>query len=448
MPVRVVRAIGTGLGLVIAFLLLPGAVLGVGAVGFERYRYAPPDNPPTVGEISPPAHDPDRPTAVVVVSNGGANVADVLAPYEVLASTGAFNLYIVAPERRPVTLLGGLDVMPDLSFTDLDQKLGGSAPDVTVVPEMLVSEDHDRPVINWLRDTASKGLVLGVCSGARLLAAASLLDGRDATSHWYRMDEFGPDHPEVRWHRGVRYVDAGTVITTGGLLSSIDGTLRVVERLVTEQAAAEAASAVGWRYYSPGQPATMPISQITWSERMLHLLNVGFRSTTTTVGVAVSEGVGELELASAFGPYAEIRSARTLAIGPPVVRSKHGLTFLPRAGLDAVGSTDRLLVPGAAAAASHPRELDLAAEQSGVPVAYLHDQPGFAFDPALRLLATTTDEPTARWAAKILEYSPTDLTLSGSPLRWSDLLSPLALGVAGVAVVVGVTILIRRRRAR
>src|SRR5690606_32055638 len=212
-------------------------------------------------EISadPPAHDPGRPTAVVVVGNGGANVADVLAPYEVLAGTGAFNVYVVAPERRPVTLLGGLDVLPDLSFAELDRRLEGAAPDVTVVPELLVADRYDRPVIEWLRGTASRELVLAVCSGARLVAAAGLLDGREATSHWYRLNEFGPDHPEVRWRRGIRYVDAGPVITTGGLLSSVDGSLRVVERLVGQDAAAEAARRVGWPGYSPGRPAEMPI---------------------------------------------------------------------------------------------------------------------------------------------------------------------------------------------
>jgi len=61
-----------------------------------------------------PAHEAGKPTAVIVVGSEGANAADVLAPYEVLAATGAFNLYTVAPQRRPVPLTGGLDLVPDL----------------------------------------------------------------------------------------------------------------------------------------------------------------------------------------------------------------------------------------------------------------------------------------------------------------------------------------------
>jgi hypothetical protein len=49
---------------------------------------------------------------VILLGSEGANAADVLAPYEVLASTGAFNLYTVASQRQPVPLTGNLDLVP------------------------------------------------------------------------------------------------------------------------------------------------------------------------------------------------------------------------------------------------------------------------------------------------------------------------------------------------
>jgi hypothetical protein len=70
----------------------------------------------SVDAVAAPAHDPAKPTAVIVLSLHGTNVADVLAPYEVLAETGAFNLYTVAERREPVPMTGGVDVIPDLSF--------------------------------------------------------------------------------------------------------------------------------------------------------------------------------------------------------------------------------------------------------------------------------------------------------------------------------------------
>jgi transcriptional regulator GlxA family with amidase domain len=451
---RVVRTAGRGLVALLAFLLVPAGVCVAGASAYERSRYAQPEATTTtaaaVAAATPPAHDPSKPTAVVVVGNRGANVADTLVPYEVLATTGAFNVYTVAPERQLVPLLGGLDLVPDLSFAELHDRLGGSAPDVTIVPEMPSDESSDAMVTAWLRATAGDGLLLGVCTGARLLAEAGLLDGRPATSHWFRIGGLEERHPEVNWQRGLRYIDDGDVITTGGLLSSVDGALRVIERLVDSGAAAAAARAVGWRHYSPGTAATLPRSQLAPTDAMLHLLNTGFRANATNVGVVLTDGIGELELAAAFAPYAEVKAARTLAIaaGGGSIRSSHGLTFVPRAGLDAAGRVDRLVVPGAGAATNSAPEVAATASSAGVPVAYLHEQPGFAFDAGLRDIAGTMDVPTARWTAKILEYPAGELGLSGPGGPWAPVLSLLSLGLLGLAAALGAARLVRQARAR
>lgn len=85
---------------------------------------------------SPPEQDDTKPTAVVLMSNQGSEVTDVLAPYEVLSESGAFNVYAVAPEREAVPLKGGLDVLPQLSLRELDRHLEGANPEVIVVPAM------------------------------------------------------------------------------------------------------------------------------------------------------------------------------------------------------------------------------------------------------------------------------------------------------------------------
>jgi hypothetical protein len=183
---------------------------------------------------------------------------------------------------------------------------------------------------------------------------------------------------------------------------------------------------------------------------MLHLLNTGFRANATNVGVVLTDGIGELELAAAFAPYAEVKAARTLAIaaGGGSIRSSHGLTFVPRAGLDAAGRVDRLVVPGAGAATNSAPEVAATASSAGVPVAYLHEQPGFAFDAGLRDIAGTMDVPTARWTAKILEYPAGELGLSGPGGPWAPVLSLLSLGLLGLAAALGAARLVRQARAR
>lgn len=435
---------------ILALLLLPAAVGVVGGLSAARAQYAPLPGAPTTGAVAAPrTHDPAKPTAAVVIGANGGEVSDVLAPFEVLAVTNAFNVYTVAPERRPLPLTGGLHLIPDLTFAELDARLGApGAADVVVVPQMPdAGEPSTAPVTDWLRQQSAGGaLMVSVCAGARVLASAGLLDGHDATSHWARINGLTRDYPDVNWVRGTRYVDEGDVITTGGLLSNIDGTLRVVERLVSPDAARRTAAAVGWRYYSPGGPASIPV--LTFGpDAVLRPLNAAYRRTR--LGVMLTDDVGEIELASVFDTYnGQSYASRTVAVAASddVVSSRHGLQFVPTSDLHGVGDDlDRLVVPGALAA--RRQDPDLAAHARGehdLTPEYVHAEPGFPYEPALRDLARTVDLPTARWAAKLLEYPVDDLGLSGPAWPWPLTLLPLLLALTGLAVLAALARVLRR----
>ena len=99
----------------LAFILPPVlvAVVGVKSALSDRYEGPPVQaGVQAAGLPEPPKHDSDKPTAVVLLNNGGSEVTDVLAPYEVLSESGAFNVYAAAPKREAATLSGGLDVLP------------------------------------------------------------------------------------------------------------------------------------------------------------------------------------------------------------------------------------------------------------------------------------------------------------------------------------------------
>jgi putative intracellular protease/amidase len=425
--------------------------VAVAAVGIKRvvgtvYTARPRSAPPVPTEAAArPAYDPGRPTAVIVLGPEGANAADVLAPYEVLAHTGAFNLYTVAPWRQPVPLTGGLDLVPDLTFGQLDELLPVPA-DVIVVPELPGAAGSNlAPVREWLRRQRVRGtpLLLSVCTGAAVLAAAWLLDGRPATSHWLGLIGLRRNYRAVDWHDGVRYIDDGDLISTAGVLSGVDGALRVVERLLGPAAAEEAARAVHWPDYSRGGPAPIDQSRPAPAD-LVGLLSAGYRWDRPSTGVLLTDGVGEIELASAFRPYTFLsylaRPVAVTADGQPI-RSRHGLAFAPRADLTtAAPELDRLLVPGADAApdAASGR---LPLPDRPTPV-YLHDRPGFAFDGALRDIARTHDVATARWVAKTLQYPNTNPRLVGPAWPWAVTLRPVLL--AGAATVAFQ--LLRRRR--
>jgi putative intracellular protease/amidase len=431
---RVVRVLVRVGVVTVAVVAPPVAVGAVTAFTYLDTVYEPPADvgvPASVRDA--PAHDPSKPTAVVLVGNQGANAADTLAPYETFAATGAYNLYTVAPERQRVTLTGGLDLVPDLGFAGLGQRLGGRAPDVIAVPAMPdATAASSGPMRAWLARQAGAGaLVLSVCQGADVVAAAGLLDGHDATSHWFRISKLEQTYPEVRWHRATRYVDDGTVITTGGVLSGIDGTLRVIERMLGTGAASAAATAVGWTHYSPGTSGPLPASTFGLRD-MITGVNLSFRPKQD-IGVVVTDGVGEIELASVFITYSDVSYvARTVALGvggTGPVRSRHGLTFLPRSGVSDAPGLDRLVVPGADAARRHDPTLDRFGPQ------YVHAEAGFPFVPVLRDMASTVDVPTARWRAKTLEYPVDELALTGPGWPWGATLLPLLYSLIGLAVL-------------
>jgi hypothetical protein len=158
------RTVGRVAATVLVGLVVPGAAGAVGIAGAtgEIYTARDPSAPPApVNAAAAPVHDPGKPTAVVVLGSKGANAADVLAPYEVLADTGAFNLYTAAPQRQPVPLTGNLDLIPDLTFGQLDDRLP-TTPDVIVVPQLPdATGPSAAPIVQWLQRQRAQGDPLG-----------------------------------------------------------------------------------------------------------------------------------------------------------------------------------------------------------------------------------------------------------------------------------------------
>lgn len=436
------RRIRKVLTIVVAALILPVTTGTIGVLESADDVYPQrPSRLPQPPSTAPPELVQDRPTVAIVLGTDGANIADTLAPYEVFASTGRFNVVTVAPTPDPVVLTGGLDVLPDLTFAELDDLLP-APPDVIVVPQIPGSTDE---IVTWLRSQHQRGapLIMSVCVGAQLLADAGLLQGRPATSHWLKLIGLRRSNPEVDWTDDVRFVDDGDIITTAGVLSGIDGSLRVIERLVDADTAERTARQLNWNGYRPGGPLTLT-PQHPGARDLVALLSAAYRWHKPTTGVLLTDGVGEIELAAAFRPYSELSylaSPEAFSTDGTPTRSRHGLTFLPRSDWhSAAPRLDRILLPAATPGA--PAVLP----DPDLPVVTLHRPDEFPFDGAFRDIADTYDVATAHWVGKSLQYPASEGTLTGSSWPWVLTATPLLLAMAGVGVLTVLRRALRRRR--
>jgi putative intracellular protease/amidase len=422
------------------------SVVGMKAVESARYEGPPDAVKVQAGDLpASPRHDPDKPTAVVLLSNQGSEVTDVLAPYEVLSESKAFNVYAAAPERKAVTLSGGLDVLPQLSLAELGQRLGGEDPDVIVVPEMSdIGSPGHRPVAEWLREHAEgSGTVVSVCNGAQVLADAGLLDGRRATANWANMAEWERRYPDTEWVRGLRYVEDGNVLTAAGVTSGIGATLHVIRGYVGEEAATALAQQIGYPDQRVGDEPRIPADRLTVSDRALYVLWTAYGWGKPRIGVVLTEGTSEIELASVLDVYpGPVLTANTTTLTPEgprsPVRSEHGLYFVPRSDLDSAPGFDRVFVPGRTVPSVTDPRVHSWAREKGLKLEFIHaDAPaGFPLDATLSDLAKHENTPVARFSARLLEYPIGHLGLAGSGWPFAHLLRPLAVGFLGLAIAV------------
>jgi AraC family transcriptional regulator, transcriptional activator FtrA len=184
----------------------------------------------SVGTNPAPNYDANKPTVAIVLGDPLSEVTDVLGPYTLFAMSEKYNVYTVASSKTLQTLTGNLDILPHFSFEELETLLGGS-PDVIVVPAIPdINAAQNTSLLAWLDEHKNDSLLFSWCTGAEVLAAAGLLKGKEATTHWADLGGLERKYPDVKWQRGLRYVDHGSLLTSAGLTSGIDATLYLLAK--------------------------------------------------------------------------------------------------------------------------------------------------------------------------------------------------------------------------
>jgi transcriptional regulator GlxA family with amidase domain len=149
---------------------------------------------------------------------------DIIGPFQVFADVPGDDVVFLASQRGHVIDHTGRSGL--VASATLDEV---SSPDVVVVPGALGDTELDRAVVQWLRKVhATTTWTTSVCTGAIYLAAAGLLDGLDATTHWSRKERL--ESLGARYI-GQRVVERGKIITAAGVSSGIDMALTLVGRM-------------------------------------------------------------------------------------------------------------------------------------------------------------------------------------------------------------------------
>ena len=207
--------------------------------------------------LIPPAHGP---IPVAFVISQGAVVIDFAGPWEVFQDVrssqgeGGFQPYTVAETTAPVRASAGLTIIPEFTFQT------APAPRVVVIP----AQGGESPaMLAWIRTAAKTAdVTMSVCTGAFLLAQTGLLSGKAATTHHSAYTEFAVQFPDVQLRRGARFVEDGSLASSGGLSAGIDLALRVVARYYGHARATETADMMEYQ----GQGWLNPDSNRAYAE--------------------------------------------------------------------------------------------------------------------------------------------------------------------------------------
>lgn len=137
-----------------------------------------------------------------------------------------YDMVTVSFDTPPLTATGGVRVLPSHSVRML-AKAG-----TIVIPNWPRLSDPPPPaMLDALRAAHKRGArLLSICSGAFVLAAAGLLDGRNATTHWMHAGKLAARYPKVHVEPSVLYVESGRIFTAAGSAAGIDLGLHIVRQ--------------------------------------------------------------------------------------------------------------------------------------------------------------------------------------------------------------------------
>jgi putative intracellular protease/amidase len=285
-----------------------------------------------------------RPLIAIIGINDATETTDYLMPSGILRRADIAEVVALATAPGPVLLYPALKVEPQATITDFDAQHPEGA-DYVIVPAM--SRDDDAVALRWIRSQATKGAtIIGVCAGAKVVAAAGLLDGKRATTHWYYLNELREKHPTIRYVPDRRIVVDQRVATTTGISASMPVCLMLIEAIAGRDKAERIAADLGlaqWdaRHDSDAFKLSRPFALSAIANR-LSIWNY------ERLGLELAPGVDEVSLALVADAWSRTYRSRavTFASTSAALETRNGLRVVPDQVSASWASTDRRILVG------------------------------------------------------------------------------------------------------
>ena len=155
----------------------------------------------------------------------------------------AFRVITATADGGAVTCDGGIRIAPNIALRNVGKT------DLIFVPTTGVSVDdvleRNAAIVPWLKRRSTNGVAIAsVCSGVGLVAAAGLLDGKRATTHWGLAERFREKYPRVKWMPELMVTEDRGFYCGGGVNASLDLAIYLVERFCGHEVAMQTSKAL------------------------------------------------------------------------------------------------------------------------------------------------------------------------------------------------------------
>jgi transcriptional regulator GlxA family with amidase domain len=180
----------------------------------------------------------------IIVPVGEVNLTSVGGAYEILTRANGFGQMLGNQTQLDIQIAGYITEVKAynnyLAIHPADIRTIKKT-DLVIIPSVDVTEEdvrQNQPLIDWINEQYKNGAeIASMCSGAFLLAATGLLEGRLCSMHWQKVEEFRRLHPNVKVIEDRIITDEKGIYTNGGAYSFLNLMLYLVEKFFDRQTA-------------------------------------------------------------------------------------------------------------------------------------------------------------------------------------------------------------------